>query len=307
VDADEYNSGTNGRTAFPVVADPDGTEVNQAYLERHAEDGPTTRIGRQRITLDNQRHVGNVGWRQREQTYDAASVTETLPLDITFTYAYLWNVSGVDGGDTAHDSHLVHARRTGPDGAALSVYAYLLNDDDAPATSSQTYGARYAGQLGTGEDHGVLVLEYADQGGYARSGLGHSRYMLGEIGTENDRTKGTVGYEVLGGDGVDAFQTPLATKHAFDGWADRFLTTPPAGLVDLAYTLSFRVGKGRFTAVWHDFSADKGGAGYGTEMDLQLTTKLGERRSLGAKYARYNADAFATDTQKIWVFAETSL
>ena len=29
---DNYNSTTNGETDYSVVADPDGTEVNQAYL-----------------------------------------------------------------------------------------------------------------------------------------------------------------------------------------------------------------------------------------------------------------------------------
>ena len=40
------------------------------------------------------------------------------------------------------------------------------------------------------------------------------------------------GYEVLGGADVPnhAFQTPLATLHAFQGWADKFLTTPAAGV-----------------------------------------------------------------------------
>ena len=40
---------------------------------------------------------------------------------------------------------------------------------------------------------------------------------------------------MLGGDngsGNRAFQTPLATKHAFQGWADQFLTTPADGIED---------------------------------------------------------------------------
>src|SRR3546814_12023345 len=46
-------------------------------------------------------------------------------------------------------------------------------------------------------------------------------------------------YEVLGSDaGVFAFQTPLATLHKFQGWADLFLTTPSAGVRDLNFTLT---------------------------------------------------------------------
>ena len=41
------------------------------------------------------------------------------------------------------------------------------------------------------------------------------------------------GYEVLGADdgaALTSFQTPLATLHKFQGWADKFLTTPPNGI-----------------------------------------------------------------------------
>ncbi len=43
-----------------------------------------------------------------------------------------------------------------------------------------------------------------------------------------------VGYEYMEGDGTRAFSTPLATLHKFDGWADKFLTTPPNGLARAA-------------------------------------------------------------------------
>lgn len=49
------------------VADPEGTEVNQATLS-YSAGGTMIRYGRQRILLDNQRFVGGVGFRQNEQT-----------------------------------------------------------------------------------------------------------------------------------------------------------------------------------------------------------------------------------------------
>lgn len=59
-----YNSTINGNTDRPVIADPDGTEVNQAYLSYVGIEDTTVRLGRQRIKLDNDRFIGNVGWRQ---------------------------------------------------------------------------------------------------------------------------------------------------------------------------------------------------------------------------------------------------
>ncbi|MGL1204265.1 alginate export family protein, partial [Vibrio parahaemolyticus] len=38
----------------------------------------TITVGRQRITLDDQRWVGNAGWRQNEQRFDAARIETRL-------------------------------------------------------------------------------------------------------------------------------------------------------------------------------------------------------------------------------------
>lgn len=49
-----------------------------------------------------------------------------------------------------------------------------------------------------------------------------------------------LGWEALGGDDDaqgKALRTPLASPHGFNGWADRFLTTPDAGL-DVLYVVA---------------------------------------------------------------------
>ena len=72
-DDDLYNaSGIHGDPAKVVVADPEGTELNQGYLKFQDPDQRLTLMGgRQRIILNDARFVGNVGWRQNEQTFDA--------------------------------------------------------------------------------------------------------------------------------------------------------------------------------------------------------------------------------------------
>ena len=52
-------------------------------------------------------------------------------------------------------------------------------------------------------------------------------------------------------------------------------------------------------AIYHDFNADIGGS-YGSEIDLQVSKKFGEHYYGALKFADYNADGHATDTQKIW-------
>ena len=57
---DDYNSTGNGKTNYPVIADPAGTDVNQAYLQ-YKNGKLTATAGRQRILHNNQRFVGGVG------------------------------------------------------------------------------------------------------------------------------------------------------------------------------------------------------------------------------------------------------
>ena len=305
VDGDEYNSTLNGKTSRPVVADPEGSEVNRAALV-HKSDTVTTTLGRQRIKLDNDRHVGNVGWRQNEQTYDAAMVAFSGMPDTVLQYAYVWNVNGITFGNTDVEAHLIHLSHTNPAGNGLSAYDYLINNNAAPATSTQTAGARYTGAFDRGAGKALLTLEYAKQSAYQDApGTVDADYKFAEIGSVTGGITTKVGYEVLGGDGTYAFQTPLATKHAFNGWADKFLTTPASGLVDFMVTLSGQVAGAKVVAAYHDFSADSGSTDYGTEWDLLAARKVGDV-NVGAKYATFNADtATFADTDKLWLFAET--
>ena len=58
---DNYNAGAGNSpsmTQYPVVADPEGTEINQAWFNYNFSEGNGVKVGRQRILLDNQRFVG---------------------------------------------------------------------------------------------------------------------------------------------------------------------------------------------------------------------------------------------------------
>lgn len=80
---DNFNSTTNGKPTRPVVADPGETEINQLYLRYQGVPATTLTFGRQRVILDNARFVGNVGFRQDEQTIDFAVIANTSLPDTT--------------------------------------------------------------------------------------------------------------------------------------------------------------------------------------------------------------------------------
>lgn len=73
-------------------------------------------------------------------------------------------------------------------------------------------------------------------------------------------------------------------------------------LEDSFLTLAKKLGDLELQLAWHDFRADTGGADYGTELDASLTWRACKQLVLGLKLADYQADDFATDTTKAWLW-----
>jgi hypothetical protein len=109
-----------------------------------------------------------------------------------------------------------------------------------------------------------------------------------------------------GAAGRTGFSTPLATLHAFNGWADVFLNTPAAGLQDLyAFAQVTLPGAFPLRFVYHKFDADSGSGDFGQEFDVLLSRKLGKHWTALAKYAYYDAEDLPyTDVHKFWLQLE---
>ena len=261
------------------------------------------------INLDNQRFIGAVAWRQNEQTFDAVDVVNKSLPDTVITYAHVSNVDRINGGDAGMSSNLLNIGYSGWTAGTVSAYAYLL-DYDAASQSTQTYGVRFTGDTKFGG--GVKLLytaEYAQQSDYGKNTASFDlNYMLAEAGGVWSGVTAKLGYEVLEGDGTSSVQTPLATLHAFNGWADQFLSTPANGLEDVYLSVGGGVAGLKLLAVYHDFSANKGGGDYGKETDLQAVKKFGKLYTLIAKYADYSAGGAAgkVDTTKLWLVGQVA-
>ncbi|MCW8125212.1 alginate export family protein [Microbulbifer halophilus] len=295
------------------VGDPEGTEVNQVLLA-YALGETAIKYGRQRILLDNQRFVGGVGFRQNEQTYDGLSVTDQSFTDTTLFLAHIDNVNRIFGedspaGDHGNDSYLLNAKYSGFAAGDLSAYAYLLENDDAAAFSTDTYGLRFAGKTGATD----YALEYAIQSDAADNPAGYSAdYLLAEGGYRLGDLTLKAGYELLGADGVDGqFITPLATLHKFQGWNDMFLGggtgNIPGGIEDVYASLGNSLGGVELAVNYHQLSSDDSGVSgmdeLGSEYGFAVGGKLGFGK-LSLKYSRYTADDFSVDTDKLWLTAQ---
>jgi len=305
---DDFNDGTGTNPGTAVIADPEGTEINQAYLNYQYQE-TQLRYGRQRILLDNQRFVGGVGWRQNEQTYDAFSVTDETLDGLKVFYAYVYNVNRIFGesvaaGDHDHETHLLNLSYSGLDFGKLVAYAYLIDNESAPALANDTYGLRWEGKI---NEMFSYNLEYATQEEAGDNPVSYSAdYFLAEAVAKVQRFNVKIGYELLGSDdGEKAFTTSLATLHAFQGWTDKFLATPNTGVEDLYASIGTKLGPVNLSVVYHDLSADEGNADHGTELGFVAGTKVGPV-GLTLKYADYDTDGFATDTQKLWLMANAT-
>jgi hypothetical protein len=308
---DDYNSTTNGETGYPVVADPAGfAAVNRFALTNKSIDNVVLTLGRQRIVLEDARFVGNVVWRQHEQTFDGLRAQVGAGgWAADFTYAS--QVDRVFGPDSAAgkwegDVLLANASRAF-DFGRLIAFGYLLDFDDAAAASTDTFGLKLVGSAPLGSITGTYTAAVARQSNRGANPLTYDEnYHLLELGVKLDKTAVAFGQEVLGGDGTVAFATPLATLHAFQGWADKFLATPAGGIEDnyvkLTYALGARGPLKSLSAMgfFHDFKADTGVVSYGDELDLLLVAQIA-RMTFTAKYSSYSADSLFTDTDKFWL------
>ncbi len=315
-DVTEWNSvdyraypGDTSNPGTAVIADPEGTEVNQGFIS-YTDFNNQAKLGRQRLILDNARFVGNVGWRQNEQTYDGFSYTNKSVRYTNFTYAYIRNVNRIFGDVAAQpdhemNSHILNVSYTGLDAGKLVGYAYLLDNKTAPALSSDTYGVRFQSAA---FGNFSFNLEYAKQTNAGANEAFDADYLLAEAILNVSVVKATLGYEVLGSDGgAYGFATPLATAHAFQGWADKFLNTPAMGIKDKYLNLGTKLVGADLLLSYHQFDSDEGSLDYGSEVDFAATRKIGPA-VWTLKYANYSMGDVASvkDTQKFWLMMDWS-
>ncbi len=324
---DRYFDGLNGVQTRPLVADPQDIALYRAQL-RYAGKGVALTAGRQRIALDDERFVGAIAFRNNGQTFDAvrAELTPAARLKVDVSYAWaqrtIWGIDGrgarqqaVSGDNVL--ANLGYQTRLG----TLTGFAYLVDQDEAAVQgyrlSSQTYGGRFSGSHPLSRAAKLSYqLSYARQRDWHRNPNRYAAdYYLADVGLAVAALKLGAGYEVLGAaDGValTSFQTPLATAFKFQGWADKFLTTPPDGVRDLYGSVGYglktgtRLGTIAVQAVYHRFDSDRLVRRYGDEIDLLASAKVG-RSALSVRYADYRADRFATDTRKLWLQADWTL
>ncbi len=317
---DDYFDGLHGAATRPLVGDPDNIALTRAQI-RYASPVVALTAGRQRLGFDDERFVGSVGFRQNGQSFDAVRAEITPAKGVKADLAYAWSVRtiwGIDGAGARQqavsgDNFFGNLGVTTPVGK-LSTFAYLVDQDvmamQGFRLSSQSYGVRLDGTQPLGKAKLASQLSYARQSDWHRNPNNYAAdYYLADVTVDFGGPRVGVGYEILGADNgapLTSFQTPLATGFKFQGWADKYLTTPPDGVRDLYASAGWgwkAVGPLKaltLQAVYHDYRSDRASRSYGDEINLLASAKLG-KVTAAARYAHYSADTFATDTNKFWL------
>ena len=308
---ENYNSTVNGKADHSVVADPTETEVNQIYVRYKGLPDTSLTYGRQRLALDNHRFIGTVGWRQNEQTFDAFIGANESLKDTKITAGYLYNANRIFSdassiGNFPMQAPILNVQYQGLAAGTLTAYGYLFDFTTVDANSTQNLGLRFTGGTDVTQGFKVLyTLEYAIQKDYAGNPQSfEAAYWLAEAGLAAYGLTFKVGVETLESDDGRPFQTPLATLHAMNGWADQFLVTPDDGLQDLYVSAGAAVKGVKLLAIFHDYSSDINSLSYGSELGLLAVYPIDKHYTLGAKFASYAEDGRGVDTDKAWLWGE---
>jgi hypothetical protein len=306
---DDYNAGAPGADPFDPanspIFDPETNELNQAYLQHEGFD-TTGRIGRQKIVYDNAAFIGDVGWRQNQQTYDAASLSNKSIDKLTLNYAYLNQVNRIFGSeadaplapgftnveDIAASAHLFNASYTGIKGLTLGGYAYIMNFEDVGAWDNNTFGVSAKG------DAFGLTL-YGEMAWQDKAGTLGEEEALYAHATATKKFGSDIfdfGALTIGVEHLDAgFKTPLATVHAFNGFSDvtdaARISGAHNGLTDLYVSHTIPIFYGiKWTNTLRAMGDNEISAGYGWEYDSVLAKKFNDNFLALAKVAHFESE-----------------
>ena len=313
----DFDDGTGNEPTRPVILDPNGLELNRAQLQYAFTPQTFLTLGRQKISIDDQRFIGPSAFRQNDQTFDGVHVSTGAIGTATLQAGYFNRVNRSLGADNPvgrfrGDSYYFNGNIPTPLGR-LGVFHYAFDLGTAGPTaqdnvfSSRTTGVRLDGRYHK-DKYGVdWEAAFARQVDFAenQADYGANYWLLGLQGVVG-RARLSARFESLEGGSEQSFQTPLATLHRFQGAADIFLITPLEGLQDLEFEGRLSLGRvgpfrGLSTALsYHLFNPETAGPRFGQEVDFDVTASFGDF-TLAFTAAHYEADTFATDTQRFFL------
>ncbi|APV48963.1 hypothetical protein BWI17_04265 [Betaproteobacteria bacterium GR16-43] len=293
----KYNENGADRTSpYPLLPDPDSTDVNRAFIDYTGFEATRLRAGRQLVRMDNQRWVSDNDFRNTPQLFDGVSGTNTAIANVELHASYYWRVRTTSGTSAPLNLTLLHAAWNPAPDHGLAAYAYFHDQAQNGAftgfadNSYRVVGARAEGSVkGLAPVDLVYTAEAAMQrpfsGGDSRVDANYWRLGGGASG---DAWTLRYDYEVKGSNnGVYGLQMPLTDFYGFNGWTLHFFNTPARGLRDQWLTGRVQAGPVVLYGESHRFKSDFGGLDYGKENDVGLTWLAMDGITVRLQHARY--------------------
>lgn len=287
------NIRTWGEVATTATSDKNGVAVFEAWALYDFDSKWSARLGRQVLSYDNQRVLGEIDWAQQGQSHDAAVISfhpKNHQLDLGF--ALNANAENLVAPSTPYTTNYkslqyawYHTQFSKVNMSLLLMntgYEFAKTLTDLEVNYKQTYGTYLSykenkwdvnlglyGQSGKSNDKDVNAF-------YAGANLGYA---------VTEKFKAGLGYEFLSGkdqnDASTDFKsfTPLfGTNHGFNGFMDYFYVgnhINNVGLSDAFLKLNYTQNKWQFSLTPHLFSAPNTVLdGSNTKMDSYLGTEI---------------------------------
>jgi hypothetical protein len=331
----KYNPGLSSisNQQYAKIYDPVGTGLTQANLMFNAIPDTTITLGRQYITLDNERFIGKDDFRQFPQNFDAITFDTKALRNLEIFYSFIIYVNTTSANALALDAlpqntnipiatnlyfesgrrrlrtHLANINWSAFDYGNIGAYAYFNNDRTNNIDSNLTYGFRIYSTEQKNYKNINYLLELAKQNSkYNNPTRTHSYYWHLLFGKTLEYASAAIGWEHLGKN----FTTPLGSLHDFNGIADVFHAQGfTSGLND--FYINFNTGNtyvsGEFSV--HMFentnrTSTKKLLGY--EYDATLELHCTQNITLSASYAyfRSKTPSYPT-TNNFWLMLSAKL
>lgn len=307
-------------------------DFHQAYfvVKNVLNSGFALKVGRQEMVFDEARLIGNIGWIQQAQSFDAARVDGRFgdvsltgffsQTNETSTHATLAGTA-----NSAQDSEFIGARGTYhlAGKGRITGYWYGAYDPIRSNGAGNMQELHTVGLYAVQTFNGVRVrFDGAFQFGDVTATQDiQASMMTFSIGKKLDVANGAYIEAWLdylsGDDGTNAnrqenFVTPYATNHKFYGHVDRFLQNPTAGLIDASVKAWIKpTAKLKLVAHGHKFTAAEntiagapaGSDDFGSEIDLQMHYALAKNTKAVFGISKYFMGDDTTRQDKTWGFA----
>ncbi|GGH41956.1 hypothetical protein IA57_11825 [Mangrovimonas yunxiaonensis] len=298
-----------------------GMALFEGYAKYHLDSLWSFKVGRQVLSYDNQRILGEVNWAQQGRSHDAFLVSFTSnkkhALDIGLSVSS--NAETLTKNAYAVNNYksmqfLWYQYRFG----TSKLSALFLNngfefenaDLELETQYTQTFGAYYAlkhnnwsGELSaygqTGERNQTDIAAW-----YGAAALNYSVNNTWQFGLGGEYLSGTATNDTSGTN--KSFNPLFGTNHKFNGFMDYFYVGNHAnnvGLIDVYANFKFSKNKLTLSVAPHMFSSaetvyngnEKMASYLGTEIDVVATYKLHKFISANLGYSQL----FGSDTMEI--------